>query len=463
MWHAIIYYLVLTEWRTQYKLDMTTRNAIYPDTNGFRHVKQEHEGRLLTHTCPHCSVRYPNSGSLVQHINAEHLSFVTQANSKIARVGDQKLQLAADEKYKNTIATCPFCQHDCQTRKKLMMHLQTEHKDDNDHDHDEESKPSSVKIVRIEGPFVTPGASESNVVQNLIKVISGTNGNITNGNTKIDKSSAKLQYKCFWCDASFRKRGKLMDHIDTLHKHNKQQSQMQADMLNTEDLKPLNVRPLPSRHMQQIDIPSFLPVLPLGTNVLPHGHRSPYTVDSKPQTSNAGSCSFTLAGSLTKKSKPQTQENTPPNMCKFYLGKKGNPLASKVASVVDSTLAQHSRRFSLPNLFDNVNTSTFNFSNRMLSPTTMTAALQHSYMMNIRPQLMNATQFYAPRMPLMMPSSEYLLNHAHPSLALNQQPTSQQVQLLARMNAAAVQRSPLATSRPKTSSESPLDLTKNYI
>ena len=432
---------------------MATQNSINPT---FRNVKQEYEDKQLTHTCPKCSVRYPNSGMLVHHMNEEHSTFVQQTAFRIARAADKLPSLADGEKYRNTMATCPYCKHDCQTRKKLMMHLETAHKDDEEQQ-DEEPR---VKVIRLDGSFVTPGAPELNVVQNFIKAMGNAPGrSLPNGTAKLDnnnKSAAKLQYKCFWCDASFRKRGKLMDHIDTLHKHNKLQNQAEADSLNEPNKAPSS-RPLTNqRSMSHLELSKFAPGLQLGVAT-----RSPHPVDTKPLVSNTGSCSFTLAGSLTKRTKKQITENTPPNTCKFYLGKKDNPLANKKARVVERTISQpSSRRFSLPNVFDDASNPSYNFPyNRM---TAMTAAMQHSYMMGIRPPLINATQFYAPpRMPMVMPSSDYVLNHAHPTLD-QQQASNQQAQFFARMNAMH-QMSPLATNnRPKTSSESPLDLTKSY-
>ena len=426
---------------------MATKEMIKQNFRTFKRVKEEYGDRQLTHTCPHCSKRYPNSSKLIQHMNEEHISFVRQTETRIVRAGD----ISEGERYHNTVATCPYCKQDFQTRKKFMMHLETAHKEDEE----QQDEGPKVKVIRVDGPFVTPGATESKVVQNLLNAIGGTaNRNTSNGSaSKLDSAPpAKLQYKCFWCEASFRKRGKLMDHIDSLHKHDK--TTEMAQKISQEDLSKSHGRQIATNHMSHLDVPKV-------HAILGGSQRSPQSMDSKPSTSSSPSCSFTLIGSLSRRFKPPSQpETTPTSICKFYLGKKDNPLANSKASQRESG-ASHAdaRRYSLPGIFDESNNS-YNFPYGMLSANQMTAAMQRSLMMSMRPQLLNATQFYAPsRMPLLMPGSEYMLNHANPGLDPH---SSQHAQLFARLSAMA-QMSPLGTSRSKTPSESPLDLTKSFI
>lgn len=449
-------------------------------------VKKEYDERKLSHTCFQCSARYPNSGMLVQHMREEHSSFVQQATSKIHRAADKSAPADTD-KYKNTIATCPFCQLDCQTRKKLMLHLQLEHKDDNEH----EDEPK-VKVIRIDeqnkhklleqlsnnhgsvaGPFLTPGVAESNMVQSFLKAMGSSNNNLCNVSNKVDSSktaaaNSKQQYKCFWCEASFRKRGKLMDHIDTLHKHNKQQNQDEADMLNMDDpSKSLSVRGSQlsnqrSAAVAQLDLPPlpYLSVSPFAPSSINGALPGRSHTESKPPPSTVSKCSFTLNGSLTNKPKTIARENTPPsNVCKFYLGKKDNPMTNVKTNFADRAIRDNNRRYSLPNVFDGSSPASYSFPYSMLPSNPLAAAaMQHNYMMNIRPQLMNATPFYSARIPMVLPSSDYLVNHSSPMLDHTQTTQQQQAQFLATISAMA-QMSPLA--RPKAS-ESPLDLTKSF-
>lgn len=434
--------------------------------------KDVRNDRQLTHTCFRCSARYATSMAMIQHMREEHSEYVAQPATRheVGMEGDR---------YNNTIATCPYCQLDCQTRKKLMRHLALQHRDA------DQEEPPNVKLIRLDdenkhklleqlsqnqavtGPFVTPEATESKMVQNLLKVI-GTNSNgLPNGSHKMEnKSTTKLQYKCFWCEASFRKRGKLMDHINSLHKHNKQQNQAEAEMLSMDDPH----KPLHGRHhhlishrpngISQMELPPYLSYNGAGPHSLPHRSHHHHLIpmqEIKPVASNQSKCSFKLAGSLANKGKTLKQEEAPlQNNCKFYFGKKDNPLANvKISHNHRHLRDSNQRRYSLPNMIDEASTSSpYNFPYSMLPHNPMAAAMQqHNYnMMNIRPQMMNSTPFYAPRMPMIMPGSEYMMN---PMMDRHNQ--TSQAQFIARMNAMA-QMSPLARPKP---TESPLDLTKS--
>lgn len=429
--------------------------------------KEYSDERLLPVPCCKCDARFPTSNKMLQHMKERH-----------AETGDA-------DRYQNTIATCPFCKHDCQTRKKLMQHLAMEHKD-------EEDEPP-VKVIRISthernqqqifehlkqqqqrprdgivgGPFVTPGPSENNImVQNLLHAIG--NGGKGSANVKVEtKVPTKNQYKCFWCDASYRKRGKLMDHIDNLHKHNKQaENKMSGSM---EDTKPLgsqhsNVMGLnPAVDRMSVNMSSFLPGMrfPSISHQQVAVSTSAFTPPSAPTVSrkpkSKGTCSFTLSGSLTTRTKAPVKENEKPVVCQFFLSKKENPLANIKSNPVTNTIRAMSgmRRSSLPNLFD-TSSPPYGFPYGMLPPSSMATAMQQSYLMSMRAPMMHPSPFYAPRMPLMMPgSSDYLLNS---QMLEHHSQNSQQAQFFARMSAMA-QTSPLA--RPKNP-ESPLDLTKSY-
>lgn len=147
-------------------------------------------------------------------------------------------------------AKCPFCEVDCGTRKKLMRHLEVEHQDV-----DGEIEPE-LKIVRLENNSEEKlfsglnkdkdseaeiQAKKVTIVSNLLNTIGSKEGrskvNVpgTSGTIEVSATSIKFperRYKCFWCEASFRKRGKLMDHIDMFHKANKQQIEDEAELLH---------------------------------------------------------------------------------------------------------------------------------------------------------------------------------------------------------------------------------------
>lgn len=440
--------------------------------------EKQYTGSQNTFRCSHCSGRYPNSRLLVQHMHAEHLHSVEAriAQARMAGVSEKVTSQSNNEKYKNSTAICPFCHYDCHTRKKLMRHLEVEHKDDNEQD------GPNLKVIRIEsldegkkkdllsqlsntGPFVTPNSSQSKIVQNLLKAFGTSSSTFNTGSSKVDnKTTNKLPYKCFWCEASFRKRGKLMDHIDTLHKDNKQQNQAEADRLSVSDpnKSPFS-RPMLNHHsmsLSQLDIPKYssgiLGFMPMAS---PIQHRSPLPE----YKSSTNKCSFTLVGSLISKPNQPTEEPIRSNICKFYLRKKDNPLAQLNHRIEMGENKLNPTTLSLPpNMLESRGNSTsqFNFPYRMMQPaSTMAAAMQQTYMINMRSPLLDATQFYAPRMPMMIPSSDYLVNPSQAMLEHQSQSTSQ-AQLFARMNHVLAQMSPL--TQPK-SSESPLDLTKSHI
>lgn len=153
----------------------------------------------------------------------------------------------------SSLAKCPYCVTVCSTRKELMRHLDVEH-DDGD---DAETEPE-LKIVRVDDASkhkflgqlqterltgnATLQPNRFSIVNNLLHALESKDGSSgllslpgTNDGIKLSTTSIKLQerkYRCFWCDASFRKRGKLMDHIDMFHKANKHQTEVEAELLH---------------------------------------------------------------------------------------------------------------------------------------------------------------------------------------------------------------------------------------
>lgn len=441
-------------------------------------IKREYlDERMLPHPCIRCTARFPTGSKLLQHMREDH---PTIQHVRPGMPLNAPSPPRDNDRFINTTAICPMCQRDCQSRKKLMRHLEIDHKEDEEEPQlkvirltgDDQNKQKLLEQFQqqsenVAGPFITPVRSQSNMVQNLLKAI-GT-GNKTAPHVKVEsKSASKLQYKCFWCDASYRKRGKLMDHIDNLHKHNKQAENKMSGSL--EDSKPQGGQQPMSMmghntsldRLNAVGVPQFIPGLPpfhalskqsiTGTNQL-----SQHPTTSIRPKSN-GPCSFTLSGSLTPKPKPPAKENPKPDSCTFFMTKKENPLANIKSNPITAGLRTGDRRrSSLPNLFD-TSSSPYGFPYGMLPQNPMAAAAsmhQRLFMSQMRPPMMHPSQFYSQRVPMMMPgSTDYLLNQTQQML----EHQTSQAQMFARINAMA-QTSPLRPKNP----ESPLDLTKSYL
>lgn len=441
----------------------------------------------LTHSCFRCSERFSNSGLLVQHIKENHTSFVEHPpSSNMPRPSDMADRDSSP--YRNAIATCPYCGHDCLTRKKLMLHLELEHKDVND----SEEEPR-LKYIRLNSS--PQASSDSNVVRNLLQTIGPQNTNVAStsiAKTESKPSNNRLQYKCFWCEASFRKRGKLMDHIDTLHKHNKQQNQVEAEMLSLDD---------PTRQLNRLPPSTFSSNMFRPPSLAGYHHSSgstsaqstssvssistthqnsfistvsradnPVTETKNKQSSNL--CSFNLLGSLKPTDKPKNVETTPVNLCKFYLGKKGNPIANTrltptMKTAVNfhpgsSTAANSNRRYSLPNMLEGASNGIAALSNypyhyRLMSPAnTMAAAMQQSYLFGMRPPMFPQSFYQPSSMPMMLPPTPCTTALADRSQT---SPRQQTAQFLNRMNTLNHNIRSSGTAH----SDSPLDLTKSYL
>lgn len=193
-------------------------------------------------------------------------------------------------------AACPHCHVDCLTRKKLMSHIEAAHKTtDDDDDVDDDDGEPPVKVIRLKrsGGDLIQSLSAAGVERispalgKLLKAIrpedigaggrgaagattphaaasmpaaaaaaagvpGKSRGGASVGGVAVAAASglmgdvrvltlpsgslarvADKKYKCFWCNALFRKRGKLMDHIDLFHKDSKQQTEVEAEMLNS--------------------------------------------------------------------------------------------------------------------------------------------------------------------------------------------------------------------------------------
>jgi len=371
----------------------------------------------MTHTCFQCKERFPNSGMLVQHMRQVHQSFVDKTQARIPR----NPQPEDRDRYRNTVATCPFCQIDCNTRKKLMQHLELEHKNSSE----DESGPT-VKVIKldsqnkqdilnqlsnvgIKGNLGNNGSS-STTMQNLIQAISSSSSSKVVGVGKVDKPAAKLQYKCFWCDESFRKRGKLMDHIDLLHKQNKAQTEVEAEMINIED----QTQKLQAKHLAT---------------------QTPST-SSQPHTPI---CSFISLGELSDRPKAkEVPEVERTNICTFFFGKKDNPVATRQLAENRRVRVPEQRRQDTP----------FMYASRMMTHSPM-VAMHPSYMFSgIRPPMQSA---YFSRMPLLSPG--YMMSQ-QPMLKPDEQ-------FYARMNVLASMQ-PGRMPRHMDPSETALDLTTDH-
>lgn len=372
----------------------------------------------LPHSCFKCSARFANSGQLVQHMKEQHSSFVVHAKPRAAISPPppphtaEKDEPTTSSSLKNTIATCPFCRQDCLTRKKLMKHLELEHKDDNDQDEEPDVKVlhmndqnqhtildqthSQDSVTNSHKP-----AHDSSAAQALLK--SSSSSSAAKGEGRI---AAKLQYKCFWCDASFRKRGKLMDHIDSLHKQSKHQNQVEAEMLNYDDSGKVAYRPATSQTASAPFTQSPAPVERAGA--LPFGP-SDIMFKGRPHTVT-NNCSFLVMGPFTA-SKKIKLDTTVPNMCKFYYGKRGNPIANmRIAQQHQqhkmAVGCNNSRRYSLPTSLENTMTGPYGIPLRMMpTQSSMASAMQHSYMFGMRPRHAFIPAPFYP-MPMMLPGAD---------------------------------------------------------
>ena len=309
----------------------------------------------MSHKCFQCDLRFLSSGGLVGHMREAHSSFVKDTQEKIDK--SKQLSVAAKPDGAKTAAVCPFCKLQCVTRKNLMRHLEFEHKDD-----EVEDEPQ-VKIVRfntdksgvirslnsqITQPVVD--ASDPVLVQNLLRALeASSSAGLLDNKLKLPPAEIKIperKYKCFWCEASFRKRGKLMDHIDMFHKD---QTEMEAGSLSksqtstsTDDKQVLK--------LSATSVSTSVTKLKSTPQVSCSSIKAPPVSLAKPKSINAetgnGSitsatstskvCTYTLDGPLfpcRSKADPIHQVNS----CSFYLGKAPIQVTNRLDSVVGSS------------------------------------------------------------------------------------------------------------------------------
>ncbi|KAF6041597.1 hypothetical protein EB796_000110 [Bugula neritina] len=183
---------------------------------------------------------------MVKHMRESHSAFVENAQMKIDRSEENSFEAKKAAQSVNTAAQCPECKLDCRTRKKLVRHMETDHK--------ETGAEPEVKIIRLEKDSKdklideiqkeqlqdhTLHAQKTKVVNNLIHAVAAKDGKSevvlpeTKKTIQVSATSIKLsRYRCFWCDMSFRKRGKLMDHINLFHKMSLEQTEIEAELIH---------------------------------------------------------------------------------------------------------------------------------------------------------------------------------------------------------------------------------------
>lgn len=451
----------------------------------------------MTHKCFRCEQRFESSGQLVRHMQKDHPTFVQDAKDKIDRSKEQYART-----FINTAATCPYCKVDCHTRKKLMKHLE-EHKDEPD------EETAELKIIRITNESKTSlldefnGASASGsatapvmannsptFVQNLIRAAMETDpAKISSAKIKVSSTSLKLlerKYKCFWCDTSFRKRGKLMDHIDMFHKASKDQSELEAGLLQGASSSPQEPeKPKPPNIKHSTSSPTHsTPVFSSPPNVK-HGNslREATTCRSKsserpaaqhaPPKPKKRSCLFSVVGKLSEHSRrvAETPADTH-RVCKFYFGRGGylppekrQPSDSSRASSAAPATDQHVPSQFSPHLlhlrFPSISSSS---SQQQVSPQTPmvptmvpnfqmrdvhTGSNPYSHQSQLAARNQQLAQSLFPHMPYYVPPAELYLNQQH-NLVVEQQRS--QLQYLSYMQSLVSQ----STADPNR----PLDLSK---
>lgn len=181
-------------------------------------------------------------------------------------------------------------------------------------------------------------ANSPTFVRNLIRAIESDPAKIASSKIKVSSTSLKLserRYKCFWCDTSFRKRGKLMDHIDMFHKANKHQTELEAELLqgvsrDTSVFEPEKSKPTTNR---QSNVSSLSSSVSSSNNKSTAGKDSGTTRSKScekpahpaPPKPKKRCCLFNMVGSIREEFKVRSQPiaaTKPP--CKFYFGSCGD-------------------------------------------------------------------------------------------------------------------------------------------
>ena len=323
----------------------------------------------MTHKCFKCERRFATSGAMVQHMKEDHSSFVEDAKQKIDR--SQEISFEEKRSSENYVATakCPFCTVDCVTRRKLMHHLSVEHEDEEE---DSELEPE-LKIIRVENDTddqllgqlrkeqddnnIISTEKKSSIVNDLLDVLSTDKEKKevsipgTDTTVKVSATSFKFpekRYRCFWCDACFRKRGKLMDHIDMFHKDNKQQTEVEAKQIISSTYAPAATVDSPTPKSNQQTQPKKTVSPPSTSKSQPQkavGRRrtnsskkscsktsTNATEVEKPEMIDNKVCRFICLASITEVSriksvtKPRVEPTNRDTNCLFFCSKDPNPL-----------------------------------------------------------------------------------------------------------------------------------------
>lgn len=206
---------------------------------------------------------------MLKHMRESHTSFVTSTEQKIDKTFTDSIKEKALSNRPINCSICAYCNLDCQNRRKLRTHIALNHKDDdgevlpdlkhirlerNPLDYDlkkgkkgladaDQVKPSRAKSTdtdkvrtgkRRDSEKAKAARTSQNGKQETERETKEKDSKATATTTaSTSRGAIEKRYKCFWCKTSFRKRGKLMDHIDMFHKDSKDQSEMEAEKLYT--------------------------------------------------------------------------------------------------------------------------------------------------------------------------------------------------------------------------------------
>ena len=223
---------------------------------------------MMTHKCVKCEQRFPSSRAMLQHMRSSHTSFVTSTEQKIDTFQEDSLQEKARCKLPTSASICSYCNLDCGNRRKLKRHIDLNHIEGVDQEihpdlkHirlqdsslDDEpkklKKPAAIIQEKPSKPIKNPDVGKQKTKNTEVekgktnktteKSKAAKDNKQTGKDSEGEKpnpttTKAEKRYKCFWCSTSFRKRGKLMDHIDMFHKDSKDQSELEAEQLYTNE------------------------------------------------------------------------------------------------------------------------------------------------------------------------------------------------------------------------------------
>lgn len=206
---------------------------------------------------------------MLQHMRSSHSSFLASTEQKVDKTLEDSLQEKARCQLPISASICSYCNLDCGSRRKLKQHIESNHIEgvdqeidpdlknirlqNNSYD-DEPKKPKKSTAITQEKTGKAAKTSDTDKQKtkgaDTDKVKTGKSSERIKAakdnkqQSKVDgdgdkpastSAKAEKRYKCFWCSTSFRKRGKLMDHIDMFHRDSRDQSEMEAEMLYTNE------------------------------------------------------------------------------------------------------------------------------------------------------------------------------------------------------------------------------------